>query len=120
MAAVGGAFVLGTGALVTLSYAGTNALGAILPSAWGVALGVSGILTGVAILACVTAIHLRPDRHLVGGALLLILSIISVITATGGLVVGFVLTLVGGLWLFVWSPPATNVAAGPIPPRPSA
>ncbi len=111
LAIVGGLFVAAVGALLAISYAGSPSVQSLLPSAWGVALGVGGIITGLGIVLCVMAIHRRPARHLVGGALIMFLSIVSVVVTSGGLVIGFVLAFIGGLWLFVWSPPASAPAA---------
>lgn len=106
LAVVGGAFIAAIGALLAISYAGSPSLQSFFPSSWGIVLGACGVLTGVGIVLSVLAIHRRPARHLIGGAVILLLSIVSVVVASGGLIVGFVLAFVGGLWLFTWSPPS--------------
>lgn len=101
---VGGLFIAAIGAVLAASYVGSPSLQSFLPTAWGVALGIGGVVTGLAIVVLVVAIHQRPARHLIGGALIIFLSIVSVVLTSGGLVVGFVLAFVGGLWLFLWTP----------------
>ena len=111
LATVGGVVIASVGALLAVSYATSPNLSFFLPGSWGIALGLSGVLAGLGIVIAVLLIHRVPARHLLGGALILLLAIVSVVVASGGLILGFALAFLGGLWLFAWSPPAPTIPA---------
>ena len=76
----------------------------------------SGIATGAAIVALSLALRYRPRRYAIWGGLLILLAIVSLIVAAGGLFVGFVLAMVGGIAALVWTPSWERPASPPTEP----
>ena len=52
----------------------------------------------------------NPDKSKMRGAVVIVVSILSWFTAVGGLVVGFVLGLVGGIMAIRFKPSTTSTA----------
>jgi hypothetical protein len=67
-------------------------------------LGDIGLLSGVLMLVGSIMMYLKPGHHGIWGALVLVGSIVSWIGAFGGVVMGFVLGLVGGILGIAWKP----------------
>ena len=67
-------------------------------------LGVLGVLLGSGMIVLAILIHLSPGRHQLWGALVLVFSLVSWVGALGGLLVGFLLGLIGGVLAISWRP----------------
>ena len=76
-------------------------------------LGELGVLMGIATVALAVMILKVPERHQLWGASVLVLSILSIAGSLGGLLLGFILGLVGGVLAISWKPNAA-AAAPPI------
>ena len=76
-------------------------------------LGELGVVLGVATIALAVMIYRVPARHQLWGALVLTFSVLSWVGALGGLLLGFLLGLIGGVLAITWKPnvivPATPV-----------
>ena len=60
-----------------------------------------------------------PSAHVVWGILAILFALVSIGVALGGFVVGFLLTLIGGILALTWKPPAERfitVEARRVPP----
>ena len=81
----------------------------------GIAIGFLTILVGFLMLAV-------PSAHTIWGVLAVVFAFVSIVVATfGGFVIGFLLTLIGGILALAWKPPAQQVItvqARPVPPPP--
>lgn len=109
---IGGVFVLLAGLIIAaIGAALTFFIGGI-----GALLGVAAIVVGLLIIVFAIMLHSRPEQHVIWGALLIVFSIISLPVSLGGFVIGFLLTLIGGILAVVWHPPAAAPAqyAGPM------
>ncbi len=100
---IGGIFVLLGGLLVIV-------LGTIL-SRFNIGIGFLGFMAGIigmiwGILIIIIAIQLKkdPSNHMTYGILLIIFSILSFLGAMGGFVIGFILTLIGGILAIIYNP----------------
>jgi MFS family permease len=100
---IGGIFVL-SGGIILL------ALGTVL-SMFTFGLGFLGFLAGIigiiwGILIIIIAIRLKsdPSNHMTYGILLIMFSILSFFGAIGGFVIGFILTLIGGIMAIIYNP----------------
>jgi hypothetical protein len=70
-----------------------------------VVLGVVGIILGVVIIAGSAQINSNPERsHVTWGAIILVISIVSIFAGMGGFFIGFILALIGGILAIVWKP----------------
>ena len=111
---VGGLFILGGGLVFAL-------VGAIL-SLYGVWSGLFliGVLVGLLTLIVGVLMIAVPSAHSLWGILALLFAFVSIPFAlVGGFVIGFLLTLIGGILALTWRPPATpvvTVAARLVPP----
>ncbi len=72
----------------------------------GLVVGILLIVMGVLALA-------RPEMKTAWGAIIVVLAFVSLPTALGGLILGFILTLIGGILVLVHKPP-TMVAYAPM------
>lgn len=112
---IGGIFIL----LVGLVIAAFGALFAFLGFFSGLffigaAVGFLTIIVGVLMLAV-------PSAHLVWGILAVVLAVVSLPFALGGLIIGFLLALIGGILAAVWKRPVErviNVQGQTVPPPP--
>ena len=77
------------------------------------ALGGVGVLLGIAAVAVAVMMHLRSGRHRLWGALMLGFSAVSWVTSLGGLLIGFLLALIGGVLAISWKPSAGPSASPP-------
>lgn len=66
--------------------------------------GLIGIAAGVAVLVGAVMLNAGPKHHSLRGAVILVFSIISLIGAVGGFLVGFILGVVGGALALGWKP----------------
>ncbi len=112
---IGGIFLI-LGALVwfvvgaLFAFFPTLGLGFATLGAIGVVLAIIVILGGVMMYA-------KPEQHVAWGAIVLILSFVSIPFTFAGIIIGFILTLVGGILGLVFKPtPMMPVAAYAPPP----
>lgn len=91
---------------------GTGAVGSPIA-----ALGVLGVLTGVAMIALAILVHMFPVRHQLLGGLVVTLSLVSWVGALGGLFIGFLLGLIGGILAIAWKPSPTPAQISRICPN---
>ncbi len=77
------------------------------------------LLCAIVVIAGSVMIFAMPNQHVIGGILVLLFSIVSLITL-GGFFIGFILGLVGGILGIVWKPTmAAPMMAPPMaPPQP--
>jgi hypothetical protein len=78
----------------------------------GLLVGGLTLLVGILMLAF-------PSGHVTWGVLAIVLAVVSIPFALGGLIIGFLLTLLGGILALAWKPPqepAVTVGARPVPP----
>lgn len=123
---IGGIFVLLGGALLAalgaalsgvMAFAGFGdfGLGVTLMGALGAVFGVIMIVGGV-------MMYMKPEQHVIWGAIVLILAIVSVPFSFIGLILGFILGLIGGILGLVFKPTPPMVMAPPAawqqPPMP--
>lgn len=98
-----------TGGLGNTTLIPSSVSGATAPIA---SAGEVGVLLGIATIAVAVMIYRTPSRHQLWGALVLTFSVLSWVTSIGGLVIGFLLGIIGGVLAVTWKP---GVAA-PAPP----
>ncbi len=101
---IAGIFVILGGLVVIAVFA---FLATLVPFAGlGAVEGIIGIVFGVIILFAAYQLRAHPDQHVLWGVIVLVFSIISWFGSFGGLVIGFILGLIGGIMAIVWRPPA--------------
>ncbi len=90
---LGGIFILGGGLLLAF-FGGiaTLAIGGV-----GAVIGSAGIATGIIVIIGSALMYSSPRSTTAWGIVILVLSIISWVTALGGFVIGFLLALIGGI-----------------------
>jgi Family of unknown function (DUF6114)/zinc-ribbon domain len=114
---IGGIFVIFGGA--TLAFAGSlisslSIAGAGSASSTLLALGLVGVIFGIIMIVGGVMMYSNPKSHTMWGAIVLVLSILSWVTAIGGYVIGFILGLIGGILALVFKP---SMAPGMISPQ---
>lgn len=67
-------------------------------------IGYFGLLWGLLIIISALLMYFRPNEHVMWGILVLVFSFLSWIGTLGGLVIGFILGLVGGTLAIIWNP----------------
>jgi hypothetical protein len=110
---LGGAFIAFLGSLV--SSFGYLANGGTTGGAAVTAVGVVGIIMGLIMVVGSFMLYSKPTNAKMWGIIILILSILSWVTAVGGLVIGFILGLVGGILAIVYKPSAATATPHPAP-----
>lgn len=78
-------------------------------------IGGIALLCAIVVIAGSVMMFAMPNQHVIGGVLVLLFSIVSLITL-GGFFIGFILGLVGGILGIVWKP----TMAAPMMPPPMA
>ncbi|MEM0384093.1 MAG: hypothetical protein QXS57_00370 [Candidatus Caldarchaeum sp.] len=73
-----------------------------MPWAWS-ALSLTGLFSGIAVIASALMLQSRPNQAQTWGALILAFSIISIF-GMGGFIIGALLALVGGILALTWKP----------------
>lgn len=68
----------------------------------GAAPGAAGVLTGLGMLFATHLLNVRPDRHVLLGAVVTVLSLISLVLVGGGFILGSVLGVGGGILAIAW------------------
>ncbi|MEM0129154.1 MAG: hypothetical protein QXG65_03200 [Thermoplasmata archaeon] len=95
--AAAGAIVMAVGALLISGAMAITGAAMLAPAGWTIALGIGGVVDGALILTVSIAVGMRSDRTRLGGGILVVLALVSLIAAAGGLLVGFALALGAGL-----------------------
>jgi hypothetical protein len=104
---IGGILIL-IGGIVTLAFASltvgliggfTSILGAAAEAL--TISGAIGVVFGIIIVALSLMLSSKPNKHAALGAVILILSIISILDG-GGFIIGLVLGLIGGILAIIW------------------
>jgi uncharacterized protein DUF6114/zinc ribbon protein len=113
---IGGLFVIFGGA--ALAFAGSiigsfNVTGAASASNTVLALGVVGVIMGIIMVIGGFMMYSKPTSAKMWGVIVLILSIISWVTAIGGFFIGFLLGLIGSILALTFKPTMTP---GVMPP----
>ena len=108
---LGGAFIAFVGSLVAsfgyLANGGTTGGAAVT------AVGVVGIIMGLIMVVGSFMLYSKPTSAKMWGVVVLVLSIISWVTALGGFFIGFLLGLIGGILALTFKP---TMAPGAMPP----
>jgi hypothetical protein len=104
---VGGITVLLVGIVITIAGA---ALTFFLQGIGGL-LGLPGVLWGILMIVCAVMMRSRPAQHATWGSLVVVFSLLSWFGAFGGLVVGFLLGLIGGILGITWKPSTVSQQA---------
>ncbi len=113
---VGGVFVvIGGLATAAIGAAVTFMIGGI-----GGFIGILGIIWGVLIIVFASRLNSDPASHSASGALIIVFSLLSWFGGLGGLVIGFLLALVGGIVAITWNPPTQTAMPFQAPARPIA
>jgi hypothetical protein len=113
---IGGLFVIFGGA--ALAFAGSiigsfNVTGAASASNTVLALGIVGVIMGLIMVVGGFMLYSKPASAKMWGVIVLVLSIISWVTALGGFFIGFLLGLIGGILALTFKP---TMAPGAMPP----
>ncbi len=113
---IGGLFVIFGGA--ALAFAGSligsfNFTGAASASNTVLTLGIVGVIMGIIMVVGGFMMYSKPTSHKTWGVIVLVLSIISWVTALGGFFIGFLLGLIGGILALTFKP---TMAPGAMPP----
>jgi Family of unknown function (DUF6114)/zinc-ribbon domain len=102
---LGGVFQAFLGALISgigTTTTGTNVTG--VGSTIGI-LGILGIVFGIVVMVAGIMMYTNPGSHTMWGVIALVLSLVSFATSSiGGFVIGFLLTLIGGILGIVFKP----------------
>jgi Family of unknown function (DUF6114)/zinc-ribbon domain len=106
---IGGAFIAFVGSLI----GSLNVTGASSASTTALALGIVGVIMGLIMVVGAFMMYSKPTSAKMWGVIVLILSIISWVTAVGGLFIGFLLGLIGGILALTFKP---SMAPGAMPP----
>ncbi|MGI0130525.1 MAG: DUF6114 domain-containing protein [Thermoplasmata archaeon] len=110
---LGGFFIVGGG----LAFALIGSLFAIFGLVSGIFL--LGILVGLVTLIVGVLMIALPSGHFVWGGIAIVLAFVSIPVAFGGFIVGFVMTLLGGILAVRWRRPIQPYVLGegrPVPP----
>ncbi|HEV2121002.1 MAG TPA: DUF4064 domain-containing protein [Candidatus Bathyarchaeia archaeon] len=110
---LGGAFIAFVGSLV--SSFGYLANGGSSGGAAVTAFGVVGIIMGLIMIVGSFMLYSKPTNAKMWGIIILILSILSWVTAVGGLVIGFILGLIGGILAIMYKPSTASATPPPAP-----
>src|SRR6267143_1756990 len=110
---LGGALIAFVGSLV--SSFGYLANGGTTGGAAVTAFGVVGIIMGLIMIVGGFMLYSKPTNAKMWGIIVLILSILSWVTAVGGLFIGFILGLIGGILAIVYKPSTAPAAPPPTP-----
>lgn len=75
---------------------------------FGGAAGLLGMIWGTLIIIGAVMLYSRPQQHNTWGIIVLVFSLLSWIGAAGGLIIGFLLGLVGGILGVIWKLPVVQ------------
>ncbi|HTT15976.1 MAG TPA: DUF6114 domain-containing protein [Thermoplasmata archaeon] len=118
---IGGIFIL-LGALAEaalIAIFGTVVF-VFIPGLGALILGLAAACVLFALIIIVGAVMLRarPQSAKLWGAIIIVLSIVSIFGALGGFFIGFILALIGGIMAVTWHPPPAPQAAWGTSPTP--
>jgi len=94
---IGGVLILVEGLIIALAgplimvIAGDFGLGALL-------FGIVVIVHGVIIMALALGLRSNPSAHVAYGAGIIVVSVLALVLAGGGFVIGSILGIIGGAW----------------------
>ena len=71
------------------------------------AFGFLGVIWGILMIVGAVMLYSKPEQHVTWGILILVSSFLSWIGTFGGLVVGFILGVIGGILGIIWRPSAS-------------
>ena len=113
---IGGLFVIFGGA--ALAFVGSligslNVTGTGAASSTALGLGIAGVIMGIIMVVGGFMMYSKPTSAKMWGVIVLILSIISWVTALGGFFIGFLLGLIGSILALTFKP---TMAPGAMPP----
>ena len=113
---IGGLFVIFGGA--ALAFVGSligslNVTGTGAASSTALGLGIAGVIMGIIMVVGGFMMYSKPTSAKMWGVIVLILSIISWVTALGGFLIGFLLGLIGSILALTFKP---TMAPGAMPP----
>src|SRR6267378_5578290 len=116
LSVIGGIFVIFGGA--ALAFVGSligslNVTGTGAASNTALGLGIAGVIMGIIMVVGGFMMYSKPTSAKMWGVIVLILSIISWVTALGGFFIGFLLGLIGGILALTFKP---TMAPGAMPP----
>lgn len=74
-------------------------------------LAIVGIASGIMVILGSMMLYNRPAESQLWGAIILAFSVVSLLGGLGGLLVGFILGLVGGILALTWKPSVQRVTA---------
>jgi hypothetical protein len=69
-----------------------------------VGVGTAGEVDALVMIAGAVLLYARPERHALGGYLVLVFSLLSLFVSLGGLLVGLILGIIGGTLGITWRP----------------
>jgi len=75
--------------------------------------GFIGMIWGVLSIVFSALLYAQPARHQLYGALVLVFAVLSWFGSIGGLIIGFLLGLIGGILGIVWKPSAPTAPVQP-------
>jgi hypothetical protein len=78
-------------------------------------LGAIGVIIGILTILFAVMLTMHPENHTMYGALIVVFSIISWITAFGGFFIGFLLALIGGILALTFKPTVAVMWQQPAP-----
>jgi hypothetical protein len=122
---LGGLFILLGGLLIFVLFNLVGGFASFIPGTAGAlsagkALGIGGLLSGLVAMVLGVLVRVKPNLHAVIGIILVVIAFSSFVTAAGGFVIGFLLTLVGGILALLYKPKISGPAAGMPSPSPAA
>ncbi len=118
---IGGIFILLGGILTAVVLAAIGGiLGGLGFTFMGLGLemmGILGVVLSLILIIAAVMMYVKPQQHAIWGALVLVMAIISFpFTAFGGVIIGFILALVGSILGIVFKPSPPMVAPYGAPP----
>jgi len=97
---IGGIFVLLAGFIVGV----IGAIATFFVAGIGGIFGLLGMLWGIMMIIGAVMLYRSPDQHTGWGIVILVASILSWFGSAGGLVIGFLMGLIGGILGIIWHP----------------
>jgi hypothetical protein len=79
------------GPIIAVSMAGDLGLGTLI-------FGIVVIIHGLIIIWAAYSLRANPVRHVMYGAIIVIVSVLALVLAAGGFIIGSVLGIIGGAW----------------------
>jgi hypothetical protein len=87
----------------------------------GAIIGIFGIVWGIIIIVGANNLRAHPEQHVTWGVIIMVFSLVSWFGGLGGLLIGFLLGLIGGVIAISWQPSQTTIAPTYVsPPSPTS